>query len=43
MDDPTIIEAAHITTIRDQWLISNNKTNPDFKARLNKVKEAERK
>lgn len=43
MDDPAIAEAAHITTMRDQWLISNNKTNPDLKARLKMAKEAERK
>ncbi len=43
MDDLAIIEAARITTMRDQWLISNNKTNLDLKARLKKVKEAERK
>lgn len=42
-DDPTIIEAACITTMRDQWLISNNKTNPDLKTRLKKAKEAKRK
>lgn len=43
MDNPAIAEAACITTMRDQWLISNNKTNPDLKARLKKAKEAEQK
>lgn len=43
MDNPTIAEAARIITMRDQWLISNNKTNSDLKVRLKKAKEAERK
>lgn len=29
--------------IRDQWLIRNNKTNPNFKAQLKKAKEVKRK
>lgn len=43
MDDLAIIETAHITTIRDQWFISNNKTNPNLKAWLKKAKKAKRK
>lgn len=43
MDNPAIAKASRITKMRDQWLISNNKTNPDLKARLKKVKVAERK
>lgn len=31
MDDPAVAEAACITTIRDQWPISNNKTNLNLK------------
>lgn len=43
MDDPAIAKADYITKMRDQWFISNNKTNPDLKARLKKAKEAKRK
>ena len=43
IDDPAIVEAARITTMRDQWLISNNKTNPDLQTWLKKAKEAEQK
>lgn len=32
MDDSIIVEASQITTLRDQWLIQNNKINPDLKA-----------
>lgn len=31
MNNPIIAEAARIITMRDQWLISNDKTNPDLK------------
>lgn len=43
MDDPTIAEATRITTMRDHWLISNNKINPNLKAQLKKAKEAKQK
>lgn len=43
MDDPIVAEASRITALRDQWLIQNNKTNPDLQARLKKAKAAEKK
>ena len=43
MDDPAIASAAKITAMRDQWLLKNNKINPDLKARMKKVKEVEQK
>lgn len=43
MDDPAIAKAARITVLRDQWLISKNKITPALKARMKKVKEAEKK
>lgn len=43
MDNPAITEAACITMIRDQQLISNYKTNPNLKAQLKKAKKAKQK
>lgn len=43
MDNPTIVEAARITALRDQWLLENNKMNSDLKARLKKAKATEQK
>lgn len=41
MDDLIIAEAARIRALRDQWLLNNNKMNPNLKARLEKAKVAE--
>lgn len=43
MDDLAIAKTAYIITISDQWLISNNKTNSNLKARLKKAKETKQK
>ena len=43
MDDPAIASAAKITAMRDQWLLKNNKMNPDLKAQMKKAKEVEQK
>lgn len=41
MDDLIIAEAARIRALRDQWLLNNNKMNPNLMARLEKAKVAE--
>lgn len=43
MDDFMDTEALCTTTFRDQWIINNNKINPDFKAWLKKAKIAKQK
>lgn len=43
MDNLTIAEADCITKMRDQWLISNNKTNLNFTTWLKKTTKAKRK
>lgn len=43
IDDPKVAETAQITALRDQWLIENNKINPDLKICLKKAKAAEQK
>lgn len=43
MNDPAIAKATRNKKMRDQWFISNNKTNRDLKTRLNKSKKVEKK
>lgn len=43
MDNLKHAQASHITALRDQQMINNNKINPDLKAQLKKAKVAEQK
>lgn len=43
MDDPTIVKAAKITTLRDQWLIQQGMANKDTKTRMKKAAQVKKK
>ena len=41
MDDPTIAEAAHLTALRDEWLIQRVKPSPATKLQMKQAAEQE--
>lgn len=43
MDDPKVTEEAHVTTLKDEWLIIYGNLTPETKAWIKKIVEAEKK
>ena len=43
MNDSVFIEASQITTLKNQWMINNNKINLALKAWMKKPKKVEQK